>query len=446
MVNSKTIKFYTSTNLNAPQLLNSSGSLLTLLDSCLVNGLSLPPVASLTAAGLKATITFTVAHNLMKHQIVSVSGANQPEFNGDFKISSIVSDLIVEYSISAIPSNSVVTSAVTCTLTPLNFEKTFSKATPLGGGRAAFRSKDISLSNRPFLRIIDERVSSYNNTYAKYAKVGIVENMTDIDTMSGVQAPYLSSAASRNWTLTGSGATVKNGWAKWYYYTYGENYSDATDLSTFDNVSGPWFIIGNGSSFYLLTTVSNDIYLPTEDQKRSFFYGFGSFETIADDDLFTHFLLATNIWESAESISYRAESYTSSVVVGSSDSSYIAPGRSVFLQRGYKKSAHAIATCSKVSLNYSSTVSGGLDQYTADPSTIGGVVLQTPLIFELTSTSKFLPRGFLPIVKTIPHQALFLDLQIIEQTSRVFLAKKVYGTSGLPDGVVLFDLGETSGY
>ena len=39
MVTNKTVKFFTSDNSNAPQLQNASGSLITLLDACLVTGI-----------------------------------------------------------------------------------------------------------------------------------------------------------------------------------------------------------------------------------------------------------------------------------------------------------------------------------------------------------------------------------------------------------------------
>lgn len=64
-------------------------------------------------------------------------------------------------------------------------------------------------------------------TSTKYAKVGIVEEMTGIDVMRGVQAPYIV-ATTRNWNPTGSGVNIKNGWAKWYYHTLGEHNTDST--------------------------------------------------------------------------------------------------------------------------------------------------------------------------------------------------------------------------
>lgn len=442
MVTGKTVKFFTSKNNNAPQLLNVQGSMLTLLDACLVSGIQVGAVASLTASGTTATATFGMVHNLMKHQVIRISGANQAEFNGDFKIKQIVDTNTITFELNTAATVTSATGTINCLLAPLGFEKPFSSTTALGGGRAAFRSKDESLPNRPFLRVVDERISSYSNNYAKYAKVGIVENMTGIDTMTGVQAPYIAAAPARNWNPTGSGVSIKNGWAKWYYCSVGENNVDSTSLAGFSIVAGDWLVVGTDSGFYIMNSVNNDASALEEEAKLAYCYGFGAFEPIADDDLFSHFLLATNIWEIAQSISFRAESYTSSVTVGSENQDYSSLGRSVFLQRGYKKSAYAQATCDKVSLGSSVVVSGAINSYVAAAGEIGGVILQSPLVMEVLNTSQFLPRGFLPLIKTIPHEALYTDLQILEQAGRVFISKKVRGSAGAPDGVVVFDLGE----
>lgn len=444
MVTGKTVKFFTSKNNNAPQLLNVQGSMLTLLDACLVSGIQVGAVASLTASGTTATVAFGMVHNLMKHQVIRISGANQAEFNGDFKIKHIVDTNTITFELNTAATVTSATGTISCLLAPLGFEKPFSSTTALGGGRAAFRSKDESLPNRPFLRVVDERISSYSNNYAKYAKVGIVENMTGIDTMTGVQAPYIASAPTRNWNPTGSGLSIKNGWAKWYYCSVGEYNSDGTSLADFSIVASDWLVVGTDTGFYIMNSFNNDLNTIEDEKKLAYCYGFGAFEPIADDDLFTHFLLATNYWETAQSISYRASYATNSISIGSEDASYSAaptPGRSVFLQRGYKKSAYAQATGRKTTTEGSPVVSGNTSGYSVSADKMGGVILQSPLIMEILDTSQFLPRGFLPMIKTIPHKTLYTDLQMVEQSGRVFIAKEIYGNTSLPSGMVMFDLG-----
>lgn len=440
MVTNKTVKFFTSKNNNAPQLQNAHGSMLALLDACLVSGIQVGVVVSLTASGSTATVNFGVTHNLIKHQVIRISGANQVEFNGDFKITQIANESTVKFDLGAVATVANATGTINCMLAPLGFEKPFSSTTALGGGRAAFRSKDESVPNRPFLRVVDERISNYNINFAKYAKVGIVENMTDIDTMSGVQAPYIASAATRNWNPTGSGVSIKNGWAKWYYFTPGEYYSDSASFLDYPSENRTWTVVGTESAFYILNSSDNQQSTAEEQKELAFCYGFGSFDPISDDDLFPNFLLATNMWVDAQSAVYRVDNGTRDVIVGTDD-----PGASyasgVFLQRGYKKSVYAQASCSKVSLDRGFAVSGNSDINTSGSDVFGGVILQTPIILEILTSGQFQPRGFLPLIKTIPHKVMYSDLQMVEQGNSIFLSKHVRGTLGNSIGIVLFDLG-----
>ncbi len=442
MVTGKTVKFFTSKNNNAPQLLNVQGSMLALLDACLVSGIQVGTVASLTASGTTATATFGMVHNLMKHQVIRISGATQAEFNGGFKIKQIVDTNTITFELNTTATVTSATGTINCLLAPLGFEKPFSSTTALGGGRAAFRSKDESLPNRPFLRVVDERIASYSNNYAKYAKVGIVENMTGIDTMTGVQAPYIASAPTRNWNPTGSGVNIKNGWAKWYYCSAGEYNVDSTNLADFSITAGNWLVVGTDTGFYIMNSVNNDSSITEDERNLAYCYGFGAFEPIADDDLFIHFLLATNFWEVAQNIKFRASHNTNGISIGSEDSNFSATGRSIFLQRGYKKSAYAQATGRKVTIELPLVVSGNTSYYSVSADKMGGVILQSPLIMEILDTSQFLPRGFLPMIKTIPHKTLYTDLQMVEQSGRVFIAKEIYGDNNYPKGLAMFDLGE----
>lgn len=442
MVASTDIKFYVHTNKNAPQLNNAFGCMIGVLDACLINGIQIGVVSSLTASGNTVTAKFGAAHNLMQYQVIKITGAAQVEFNGEHRILTVPNANTITFKLAAAPSVTTATGTISCMLAPLGFEKKFSSTTALGGGRAAYRSTNLLLPNRPFLRVVDERISNYSNNYAKYAKVGIVENMTNIDTMTGVQAPYIASAPTRNWNPTESGLNIKNGWAKWYYCSAGEYAADSTNLADYSITAGNWLVVGTDTGFYIMNSVNNDMSIPESEKKLAYCYGFGVFEPIADDDLFTHYLLATNLWETAQSSSYRATYNTNGVSIGSDESNFSAAGRSVFLQRGYKKSAYAQATGRKVALESSLVVSGGASYYSVSSDIMGGVILQSPLIMEILDSSRFLPRGFLPLIKTIPHKTLFTDLQLVEQSGRVFIAKEIFGNPSIPLGMVMFDLGE----
>ena len=222
----------------------------------------------------------------------------------------------------------------------------------------------------------------------------------------------------------------------------GEYYSDSTNLADYSIAAGNWLVVGTDTGFYIMNSVNNDSSITEDERNLAYCYGFGAFEPIADDDLFNHFLLATNLWETAQSSAYRASHYTNSISIGSEDCNFSSPGRSVFLQRGYKKSAYAQATGRKATMELSPVVSGNTGGYLVSAGEMGGVILQSPLIMEVLDTSKILPRGFLPLIKTIPHQVSYTDIQLVEQGGKAYLAKKIHGNISIPDGTVMFDLGE----
>src|SRR5690606_9425834 len=218
------IKFFVHTNNNAPQLQNAFGSMINVLDAALVNGIQVGTVSSLTASGKIVTAVFGTAHNLMPYQVVKIAGANQAEYNGEYRILSVPNATTLTFELAEVPSTTIATGTINCSLPPLGWEKPFSSSNPNGGGKAAYRSKNLLLSSRHFLRVVDEMDPVQLTTYTKFAKVGIVEDMTDIDTMLGVQAPFDPAAPNKNWVGTGTGNAAYNGWAKWIYATNSDNF------------------------------------------------------------------------------------------------------------------------------------------------------------------------------------------------------------------------------
>jgi len=318
MVASTDIKFYLHTNTNAPQLQNAFGSMINVLDACLVNGFGARSVSTLMASGTIATATFSTAHNYMKYQVIKISDAEQAEFNGEHRILSIPNANTITFELSTTASVTSATGSITCSLPSLGWEKPFG-----AGGKAAYRSTNTLLSSRPYLRVIDELDPSYTSTFAKYAKVGIVEDMSDIDTMLGVQAPYTSSAPNRNWVGTGSGVSASNGWSKWYYASTADSTVTTADSDGSNAGNRNWILVGNKDYFYILpAVVSANTWALT--------YGFGSFKTLLNTDTSNTFLSSTYYYSAANS-TYQKSTYTG---ISGSGASNIA-----LLQRSYSQTA-----------------------------------------------------------------------------------------------------------
>ena len=219
------------------------------LDACLVNGFGSQTVSTLTAVGTTVTATFGSAHNFMQYQVIKIVGATQTEYNGEFRILTVPNANSITFQLAAAPSVTTATGTINCSLPSLGWLKPFS-----GTGKAAYRSSNTLLASRPYLRVIDALDPAYTATYAKYAKVGIVEDMTDIDTMLGVQAPYDSANPNKNWVGTGSGASGVNGWARWYYAASGAVSGGLINSQTPAAGNRQWILIGNSDYFYILPT------------------------------------------------------------------------------------------------------------------------------------------------------------------------------------------------
>lgn len=298
MVASTDIKFYVHTNNNAPQLQNAYGSMINVLDACLIDGIQIGVVNSLTASGNTVTATFGTAHNLMQYQVIKITGANQPEFNGEHRILSTPDTSSFTFELAAVPSVTTATGSISASLPPLGWEKPFSSTNEAGGGKAAYRSTNLLLPSRPFLRVVDELDPAYTATYAKYAKVGIVEDMTDIDTMLGVQAPFNIAYPDANWVGTGSGATAINGWSKWHYATSNLLVA-STEVAAPTTLDRDYILVGNGDYFYIWCVSGKAI-----GQFGGLCYGFGDFKSYLTVDTSSTFLAAnllqiaanTSIW------------------------------------------------------------------------------------------------------------------------------------------------------
>ena len=234
------IKLLSNDMPGAPQLTNAWGAMTALLDACLVDGFHLKTINSLTSADGVATATISGGHQYRAGQVVSVSGASQSAYNGDFTVLSVTGTTFT-YAVTGNPS-SPATGTLASKTAPLGWQIAFT-----GTNKRAYRSLNVS-SARPYLRVDDGLDAAYTTTYAKFAKVTMAEGMTDIDTFVGARAPYDPLAPTKNEVGTGSGTTAYNGWYKWYYAKAAAN---AADTSAPPAGNRGWCLVGDDRGFYL---------------------------------------------------------------------------------------------------------------------------------------------------------------------------------------------------
>ncbi|MEQ1411424.1 hypothetical protein [Acinetobacter indicus] len=232
------VKHYQNTMKGIPQLTNNWGAMINLLDAVLVNGFNHVTILGLTkanTASITATINLGSDHGFIDRQVVRIAGSTNG-WNGDYKILSADASSITIECTAEHPS--VISGTATCFTAPLDFE--IVHQTPLGSTepKRAYRSKDPEALGL-ILLVHDFCVSDASTTGAKFAKVALVENMTDINVITGNQMP----ADPNNFGWDG----IYHGRAKWYYRTSVN--AQAADSATPSTGNSDFCITGNTKHF-----------------------------------------------------------------------------------------------------------------------------------------------------------------------------------------------------
>lgn len=414
MVASTDIKFYVHTNTNAPQLQNAFGCMIDVLDACLINGFGAQTVATLTANGTTVTATFGSAHNYLQYQVIKIAGANQTEFNGEHRILTMPNANSITFELAAVPSVTTATGTITSSLPSLGWLKPFS-----GTGKAAYRSSNTLLASRPYLRVVDALDPAYTSTYAKYAKVGIVEDMSSIDTMFGVQAPYDAANPNKNWIGTGTSTSAINGWSKWYYARAQSNdVNSGGDSTSPTSGARSWVLVGNSDYFYILpTAIANNIALV---------YGFGAFESLLNSDGANTFLSST-LRDVSANTTTSPGLYTGLAGTNSN--------QKTLLLRPYSQSAsYTSGTVHSLYVSQSAMGSGQLDYIGA--ASLTGVIPFAPVFINETVL-----RGIAPNLYWLFQATPYSNYTTIEKDGGLYLSV-IVATSSNANGQVILKIGD----
>lgn len=245
------IKYFSSTHGNTPTLDNNWGDLTTLLDALLVNGFNPSTVTSLVKVGSTVTATTSGTHTYHVGAILILAGSLQPEYNIEVEVLSTTTTTFT-FSDAGL-SWSGVTGTITTKIAPLGFEAAFTD----GSHKRAYRSA-LAMSSKPILLVdagakgTNTAGTTYGSTWAKWANVGIVQDMTDINTVVGSQAPFDPAYPTRN--RDGGGLANQYGWAKWYWAMIDASQGEGDDYGSYGSPAAgnrPWALVGDGRSFYL---------------------------------------------------------------------------------------------------------------------------------------------------------------------------------------------------
>lgn len=275
------VKTYFERYKGMPQLDDNWGDMTTMLDAVLVNGFNPVVVTSLTRIDQIVTAA-AVAHGYEIDQCVTLSGADQTEYNGEFLVLARTTDSFT-YSIVGSPTTPATTgTAMGAIASPMGYEIVASATR-----RRCYRSKKAD-SNRKVLVVDDSMPAGYTTTWAKFARVAICESVSDAYTMNGSQAPYDAASPNKSFTPSGSGGSLYSGWFKWYYCAQMQGSSDTT---TGGVGSRHFTLIGDNMSFWFFVRPVSPT-LNWNPIKAG--YAFGEWPSFKTADPYNTVLIATD--------------------------------------------------------------------------------------------------------------------------------------------------------
>lgn len=190
----KPVKHFLSTHAGAPILSGTAGSMIAVLDACLVNGFNLLTLDSLVV--VDGVLTGTKAgHGFVPDQVVATS-ANESDLTGEWTVTTTTSNTFSAVATGV--ANVTGTGTRTAKAAPLGWSKVFS-----GTNKAVYRSNDPT-STGMYLRVDD--------TGTIGGRVVGYEAMTDVDTGTGPFPTTSQMSGGLYWTKSAQADTTARLW------------------------------------------------------------------------------------------------------------------------------------------------------------------------------------------------------------------------------------------
>lgn len=375
------LTIYRSSDPNGPVLDGQVGSLVALLDACLVNGYT-ASVTSITRSGGTATVITPVPHNLIEGQLVTIAGAAETDYNGTFGVS-ILSGVSFTYVVPGAPATPA-TGSITYLRIAAGWTKPFT-----GTNKAAF--KQGSGSNEFYVRVQDDAPGAGG---AREARVVGYETMVNVDTGTDLFPTAVQFA---------NGLFVRKS-------------------STADATARTWILFADARTFYLYVLSAGADVTPTAYRA----FCFGEFYSLKAGDPFRCFIAARNSENNTAATSDTLDLLTTIAATSAGN----------FIARGHNETAGAVnigkhadnAKCN------SSVLGIGFVPYT-NPAN-GAFYLSRVWIHDPTTTPVSGVRGRMRGLWAFLHPvASVIDGDILigsgELVGKTFLVVKSSGTGGL---------------
>lgn len=212
-----------STDAGAPTFNNAAGSLIAVLDACLVNGYNSKTVSSLVVAGGIATATIS-AHGYLLNRFVLIAGATPAGLNGEKRILSVPDANTITFDATGI-SNQTATGTISSKTAPLGWAINYT-----GTNLRVYNRTEVGATAQK-LRVSDTAGS------AAAARLYGVETATGISTNTG-RFPTNTQVANGSYWSKGNNTTTPKPWmvigdGKRFFFCMGA-YQDATEYGSPD--------------------------------------------------------------------------------------------------------------------------------------------------------------------------------------------------------------------
>jgi hypothetical protein len=185
-----TVKHFTSAMVGAPTVSRTAGTLIAMLDACLVDGFGLKSVDSVVVAGGIATVTVSTGHSAKTHGVALMVGATGAwtALNGEKKVITATTNTFT-FDATGL-GDGTATGTITTKMASAGWTKVFS-----GTNKAVYRSSNVA-SSQIYIRIDDSNV--------EYARPTGYLTMSDVDTGTGAfSTTYFNraqgTAGNRSW-------------------------------------------------------------------------------------------------------------------------------------------------------------------------------------------------------------------------------------------------------
>lgn len=237
------VKLFRNTDYGAPALYGAVGSMLQVLDACLVNGYGQRTLSSLTHSGGIVTAVCPVLHGFGHMSRQTIEGANEVGYNGEFRIT-VVDGYTFTYEASGITVDTA-TGTITSRTASAGWTKEYT-----GTNVAAYRQGGAT--NKRYIQFSDNVTTS--------SRVVGYETMTGIDTGTGPFPTSIQASGGLYWNKSSSADSIN---------------------------ARNWIIVADDRTFYMWVQCAADM-----GYTSLYTFSFGDFDSVKEGDAYNQLICA----------------------------------------------------------------------------------------------------------------------------------------------------------